>query len=107
LAALLVWLHFRLYLPIRRYQAFSGELLGLSLSTGAIAQASHEVAHACEPVPQWIQQEVLQSALLHGDETPHYQAGEFLCAVGGSKRQRGTVLRRTPHSGARGEFLND
>ena len=78
LAALLVWLHFRMYLSMRRCQEFSGELLGLSLSTGAIAQAIHEAAHACEPVPQQIQREILRSDLLHGDETPHYQAGEFL-----------------------------
>jgi transposase len=37
LAALLVWLHFRMYLSVRRCQEFSGELLGLSLSVGAIA----------------------------------------------------------------------
>ena len=78
LAALLVWLHFRMYLSVRRCQEFSGELLGLSLSVGAISQAIHEAAHACEPIPQQIQQEILQSDLLHADETPHYQAGEFL-----------------------------
>jgi hypothetical protein len=78
LAALLVWLHFRMYLSLRRCQEFSRELLGLSLSTGAIAQAIHEAAHACEPVPQQIQREILLSDLLHGNETPHYQAGEFL-----------------------------
>jgi hypothetical protein len=78
LAALLVWLHFRMHLSVRRCREFSGELLGLSLSTGAISQAIHEAAHACEPVPQQIQQEILQSDLLHADETPHYQAGEFL-----------------------------
>ncbi len=78
LAALLVWLHFRMYLSVRRCQEFSGELLGLSLSVGAISQAIHEAAHACAPVPQQIQQEILQSELLHADETPHYQAGACL-----------------------------
>ena len=78
LAALLVWRHFRMSLSVRRCQECSGELLGLSLSVGAIAQAIHEAAHACAPVPQQIQQEMLSSALLHADETPHYQAGEFL-----------------------------
>jgi hypothetical protein len=78
LAALLVWLHFRLHLPVRRCREFSLELFGLSLSVGAIQQAIHEAARACEPIPQQIQEQILHSELLHADETPHYQSGQFL-----------------------------
>lgn len=78
LASLLVWLRFRLNLSVRRCREFSWELLGLSLSDGAILQASHEAAHACEPIPQQIQEEILQAELLHADETSHHQGTEFL-----------------------------
>jgi hypothetical protein len=73
-----VWLHFRLRLPVRRCREFAQELLGLSLSTGAIQQALHEAAHGCEPIPQRIQEEIGQSELLHADETAHPQAGQPL-----------------------------
>jgi transposase len=78
LASLLVWLRFRLNLSVRRCREFSAELLGLSLSEGAILQASHEAAHACEPIPQQIQEEILQAELLHADETSHPQGTECL-----------------------------
>ena len=78
LAALLVWLHFELHLPVRRCRLLCWELLGLSLSTGAILQAIHESARACAPIPQQIQEEIQGTVLAYSDETPHFQAGKFL-----------------------------
>lgn len=78
LAALLVWVHFDLHLSVRRCRLLCLELFGLSLSVGAIAEAIHEAARACEPIPQQIQAEVQAAALVYADETPHFQAGEFL-----------------------------
>lgn len=78
LAALLVWVHFDLHLSVRRCRLLCLELFGLSLSVGAISQALHEAARACEPIPLEIQAEVQAAALLHADETPHFEAGEFL-----------------------------
>ena len=78
LAALLVWVHFDLHLSVRRCRLLSWELFGLSLSVGAIQQAIHESGRACEPIPPRVQEEIRQAALLYSDETPHYQATEFL-----------------------------
>ena len=78
LAALLVWVHFDLHLPVRRCRLLCWELFGLSLSVGAIQQALHESGRACAPIPPRVQEEVRQAALLYSDETPHYEGTEFL-----------------------------
>jgi transposase len=78
LAALLVWVHFDLHLSVRRCRLLCLELFGLSLSVGAIAEAIHKAACACEPIPPQIQAEVQAAALVYADETPHFQSGEFL-----------------------------
>ena len=78
LAALLVWTHFDLHLSVRKCRRLCWELFGISLSEGAILEAIHESGRACAPIPPRIQEEVRQAALAYSDETPHYQAGEFL-----------------------------
>ncbi len=78
LAALLVWVHFDLHLPVRKCRRLCWELFGLSLSEGAILEAIHESGRACAPIPPQIQEEVRQAALVYADETPHFQAGKFL-----------------------------
>jgi len=78
LAALLLILHFRMRLSVRYCREFMIELFGVSLSAGAISQSLHESARAAAPVAKQIQQQVQQSDLAYSDETPHYQAGEFL-----------------------------
>jgi transposase len=78
LAGLLVWLHFGLHLSTRRCRLLCGELLGLSLSVGAIAQTFHESGRACAPVRPKIEAEVREAELVNGDETPHYEGNEFL-----------------------------
>ena len=42
LAALLVWVRFRMRLSVRLCRAFALELFGLALSDGALQQAIHE-----------------------------------------------------------------
>ena len=54
------------------------EFFGISLSDGSILKALHESALAVAPVAEQIQHEVQISQLVYSDETPHYQAGEFL-----------------------------
>jgi transposase len=78
LAALLLILHFRMRLSVRYCREFMIELFGVSLSDGAISQSLHESARALAPVATQVQQQVRQSDLAYSDETPHYQAGEFL-----------------------------
>ena len=78
LAALLLILHFRMRLSVRYCREFMIELFGVSLSDGAISQSLHESARAMAPAAEQTHQEVQQSNLAYSDETPHYQAGEFL-----------------------------
>lgn len=78
LAALLLILHFRMRLSVRYCREFMMELFGVSLSDGAISQSLHESARATAPAAEQVRQEVRQSDLVYSDETPHYQAGEFL-----------------------------
>lgn len=78
LAAVLLFMHFRLRLSVRHCREFMIEFFGVSLSDGAISQSLHESARAVTPAAEQVLQEVRQSELAYSDETPHYQAGEFL-----------------------------
>jgi transposase len=78
LAALMLILHFRMRLSVRYCREFMIELFGVSLCDGAISQSLHESARAVAPAAEQVLQQVRQSNLAYSDETPHYQAGEFL-----------------------------
>jgi transposase len=78
LAALLLFLHFRMRLSVRYCREFLRELFGITLSDGAISQSVHASARAMAPAAEQIRDEVQHSALAYSDETPHHQAGEFL-----------------------------
>lgn len=69
LAALIVALALRFRLSRARIQEFLAEWLGLDLSIGTIHQTLHEAGAAGAPAEEELVQAVLDSALLHADET--------------------------------------
>ena len=78
LAALIVALALRFRLSRARIQEFLGEWLGLALSIGAIHQTIHETGAAVAPAEDELVQAVLDSALLHADETSWPEAKQTL-----------------------------
>jgi transposase len=78
LAALIVCLSFRLRLSRPRIREFLHDWLGISLSVGSINKAIHESGRAAMPLENELLEEVLNSKLLHVDETPWMQKGDFL-----------------------------
>ena len=69
LAALIVALALRFRLSRARIQEFLAEWLGLDLSIGTIHQTLHEASAAVAPAEEELVRAVLDSALLHADET--------------------------------------
>lgn len=78
LAALLVALALRFRLSRARIQEFLDEWLGLKLSIGTIHQTIHEVGAAVAPAEEELVLAVLDSALLHADETAWPEQGHLL-----------------------------
>jgi hypothetical protein len=78
LAALIVALALRFRLSRARIQEFLGEWLGLELSLGTIHQTIHEASAAVAPAEEDLIQAVLDSDLLHADETPWPEHGRGL-----------------------------
>jgi hypothetical protein len=78
LAALIVALALRFRLSRARIQEFLGEWLGLALSVGTIHQTIHEASAAVAPAEEELVQAVLDSALLHADETSWPEHGHLL-----------------------------
>ncbi|MDS4018916.1 MAG: IS66 family transposase [Candidatus Competibacter sp.] len=78
LAALIVALALRFRLSRARIQEFLGEWLGLELSIGTIHQTLHEAGAAVAPAEEELVQAVLDSALLHADETSWPEAKQTL-----------------------------
>jgi hypothetical protein len=80
LAALIVALTLRFRLSRARIQEFLGEWLGLDLSIGTIHQTIHEASAAVAPAEEELIQAVLDSDLLHADETswPEHDRGLWL-----------------------------
>ncbi len=78
LAALIVALAFRFQLSRARIREFLGEWLGLDLSVGTIHQTLHEAGAAVAPAEEELVRAVLDSALLHADETPWPEHGQTL-----------------------------
>ena len=78
LAALIVALALRFRLSRARIQEFLAEWLGLDLSIGTIHQTIHEASAAVAPAEEELVQAVLDSALLHADETSWPEAQQTL-----------------------------
>ena len=78
LAALIVALAFRFRLSRARIQEFLAQWLGLKLSIGTLHQTIHEASAAIAPAEAELVQVLLDSALLHADETPWPEHGETL-----------------------------
>ena len=78
LAALIVALALRFRLSRARIQEFLGAWLGLTLSIGTIHQTIHEASAAVAPVEAELLQAVLDSDLLHADETSWPEHGHPL-----------------------------
>ncbi len=82
LAALIVALALRFRLSRARMQEFLDEWLGLKLSIGTIHQTIHEASAAVAPAEEELIQAVLDSDLLHADETSWPEQGQLLWRVG-------------------------
>ena len=78
LAALIVALALRFRLSRARIREFLDEWLGLKLSTGTIHRTLHEAGAAVAPAEDELVQAILDSALLHADETSWPEHGQTL-----------------------------
>ena len=78
LAALIVALALRFRLSRARIREFLSEWLGVDLSLGTIHQTIHEAGAAVAPAEEELVQAVLDSDLLHADETSWPERGQPL-----------------------------
>ena len=78
LAALIVALALRFRLSRARIREFLSEWLGVDLSLGTIHQTIHEASAAVAPAEEELVQAVLDSDLLHADETRWPERGQPL-----------------------------
>lgn len=78
IAALIVALALRFRLSRARIREFLWDWLGLALSTGTISRTLHEAGAAIAPAEEQLVQEILESGLLHADETPWKEQGHAL-----------------------------
>lgn len=78
LGALIVALTYRARMSRARTQEFLRDWLGIELSVGTLQRSVEEAARAAAPVEEELVAEVLESALLHADETPHPEHGQPL-----------------------------
>jgi hypothetical protein len=78
LAALIVALALRFRLSRVRIQEFLAEWLGLRVSIGTIHRTLHEASAAVAPAEGELVRAVLESDLLHADETPWPEAEQTL-----------------------------
>lgn len=69
LAGVLVFLNKEQGLSIRKVKSVLEELYGIKLSEGAITRSLHETGLAAEPIEEHLKEELLNSDLLHSDET--------------------------------------
>ena len=77
LSTLVVALHKRFRMSYARIQEFLDDWLGIRLSTGVLAKCVAEAGAAVAPAEEELVQAVLDSELLHSDETPWYEAGRM------------------------------
>lgn len=78
LCALIVALSYRARMSRARVQEFLRDWLGLELSLGTLQRCLEEAARAAVGVEDQLVEEVVNSGLLHADETPHKEHGKPL-----------------------------
>ncbi|MBK1650491.1 hypothetical protein CKO36_18445, partial [Rhabdochromatium marinum] len=78
LATLIVALHLRFRLSRRRMREFLHDWLGLTLGVGTLDRTLREAAAATAPLEQDLIKAVVDSELLHADETSWPQGAEWL-----------------------------
>jgi hypothetical protein len=78
LGALIVALAYRARMSRARTQEFLRDWLGIELSLGTLQRCIEEAARAAAPVEEELVAAVLESELLHADETPHKEHGQPL-----------------------------
>jgi len=78
LCALIVALTYRSRMSRARAREFLRDWLGLSLSVGTLQRCIEESGRAAEPVEEQLVEAVLDSGLLHADETTHKENGQAL-----------------------------
>ena len=76
LCALIIALTYRARMSRARVQEFLREWLGLELSVGTLQRCIEESARSAAPVEEQLVAAVLNSELLHADETPHKEHGQ-------------------------------
>jgi hypothetical protein len=76
LCALIIALTYRARMSRARVQEFLREWLGLELSVGTLQRCIEESARSAAPVEEPLVAAVLNSELLHADETPHKEHGQ-------------------------------
>lgn len=78
LASVVVYLVMRLRCPRRKVQELLLDLFGLELSVGLIEQTVLEAGRAAEAHDEALTRDLLESVVLHADETPWLEAGKVL-----------------------------
>ena len=78
LVSLICCLALRMRMSRSKIIEFLWDWLGLSLSTGTINQCIHEAGRAVAPIEEEILDILRKESLVHADETPWWQNGEFL-----------------------------
>ena len=78
LAALIICLAYRMRLSRERIQEFLYDWLGLKISVGTINNTLHESGAAAMPIEEELVKEVVNSQLLHVDETSWMELTTFL-----------------------------
>lgn len=77
LSTLIVALHKRFRMSYGRIQEFLDDWLGIRLSTGVLSKCVAEAGAAIAPAEEELVQAILDSELLHCDETPWQEAGQM------------------------------
>nr|VFJ59980.1 MAG: Transposase IS66 family protein [Candidatus Kentron sp. DK] len=78
LCALIVSLSYRMRMSRSKIREFLNDWLGIRLSTGTIQHCVEESARACAPVEDQLVEQVVNSGLLHADETTHKEKKTLL-----------------------------
>jgi transposase len=67
--ALMVYLNQYQYMPFERLQEFSEDCFGMSISDGVLAMNNQQCYENLEQIEICIKQQIIQSAVMHNDET--------------------------------------
>lgn len=100
LKALAVYLKHEHFIPYARSQRFLADLFGATISAGSLQNMVHHAAHLLQPVTEKIKAALLQTPVVHFDESGFYIAGQrqWLHSAGS---QRLTYYAPHPYRGQR------